>query len=56
MKLFFTQSSPATSSFVNPNSPQRPVLIRPQSMFIPWYEKPSCKPIQNNRYDECYFR
>jgi hypothetical protein len=44
------QFSPTSYHFIplrSKYSPQRPVLKHPQSMFLPWCQRPSCTLIQN---------
>ena len=41
--------SPVTSSLLFTNTPQQPFLTHPQPTFLPQWERPSFKPIQNNR-------
>ena len=41
--------SPVTSSLLGPNILLNPILIRPQPTFLRQCERPSFKPIQNNR-------
>jgi hypothetical protein len=50
MKLLIMQFSPTSRHFMSLGSeysPQRSVLEHLQSMFLPWYQRPSFTPIQN---------
>jgi hypothetical protein len=52
MKHLIMKFSPTSCHFVSLRSkysPQHPVLKRPQSVFLPQCQRPSCTPIQNQR-------
>jgi hypothetical protein len=52
MKLLIMQFSPTSYHFISLRSkysPQHPVLKHPQSMSLPWDQRPTSAPIQNHR-------
>jgi hypothetical protein len=52
MKLLIMQFSAISRHFISLRSrysPQHPVIKHPQSVFLPWFQRPSFTPTQNQR-------